>query len=538
MEGLSAGKTYRFQYFAYNMYGESPGSPILTAAASSLPDPPGAPTVDWPLSGPTGIYLRWAATSTGNLPDYPILGYYLEMDSGNGTYARVYDGSFKPGILEHKVEGLIQGALYSFRAIALNFNGQSEPSASRSYYICTQPTGFKMPKVVSQSRTQMVLEWAPPTDLGGCTVTGYAVFRDGGSAAPGDLTDELNTVNDPAVRDKPSLDTMTATAWPVGTVGQSFRLQIKVFTTQPGREALSEIAHALLASVPARPTDVPVSVATVTAATAIKVTFAASSPPDDGGSPIVSYELQMDDGAGGSFVSVHGFSPSSLATHYTVTENVSKGRAHRFRYRAKNAVGWGPYSAEASILAASVPSVPHPPSFSSFSSGTLTVNVGMSDDNGGTAIELVELWRDAGDDYGSSFTLMTGYDGKSLTYGLSVADGLALGKTYRLKTRSKNLVGFSDYSTEAFVAFGGVSSAPGSPERIASTRTSLTVRWVAVSTSPSDLSILGYVLNMDDGVTQDRKPVFIGLHRPEILSHQVGGLTTGLPYSFSVQAIN
>ena len=41
--GLTAGVVYRFRYYATNVYGDSPGSGILSAAASRLPDAPGTP---------------------------------------------------------------------------------------------------------------------------------------------------------------------------------------------------------------------------------------------------------------------------------------------------------------------------------------------------------------------------------------------------------------------------------------------------------------------------------------------------------------
>ena len=78
----------------------------------------------------------------------------------------------------------------------------------------------------------------------------------------------------------------------------------------------------------------------------------------DNGSPLISYELQMDDGLGGDFVSLTGFSPYSMIRHFTVSENVVKGRDHRFRYRVRNAVGWGEFSEESFVLAAVVPSAP------------------------------------------------------------------------------------------------------------------------------------------------------------------------------------
>ena len=274
---------------------------------------------------------------------------------------------------------------------------------------------------------------------------------------------------------------------------------------------MGDVAYAILASVPGEPADVPVSDDSVTSTDVIKVSYAQPAPPDDGGSPILTYELQMDDGAGGDFVSLTGFSPYSMIQHFTVVENVSKGRVHRFRYRAKNAVGWGPFSQEASILAASPPSAPGPPSFSHFSDDTLFVEIFGSEDNGGTAILAMELWRDAGDDFASSFSQVSDYDGWASTYGFTAAtDGLEAGKTYRLKTRSENAVGYSGFSLEAFIAFGDVAGAPGQPQRVSSTRTSLTVSWTAPETSSADLPVLGFVLNMDDGMTKDLKPVFIG----------------------------
>jgi hypothetical protein len=46
------------------------------------------------------------------------------------------------------------------------------------------------------------------------------------------------------------------------------------------------------------------------------------------------------------------------------------------------------------------------------------------------------------------------------------------------------------------------------------------------------------VLNVDDGRNTDLLPVYIGINRPDVLSFIVGSLKTGLPYRFSVQAIN
>jgi hypothetical protein len=146
----------------------------------------------------------------------------------------------------------------------------------------------------------------------------------------------------------------------------------------------------------------------------------------------------------------------------------------------------------------------------------------------------MELWRDAGDDYSSAWTQVASYDGQASTYSFTVAtDSMADGKIYRMKTRTKNAIGYSDYSLDAYIAFADLPNVPGQPTRVSSTRTSITVAWTAPTVAADDLPVLGYVLNIDDGVNQDLMPVYVGRERPEILEYTVGDLTTGLPYLFS-----
>ena len=77
-----------------------------------------------------------------------------------------------------------------------------------------------------------------------------------------------------------------------------------------------------------------------------------------GGTPIVSYELQMDDGLGGDLAELVGFTENYTLNSLLITSNIGSGRTYRFQYRAKNIHGWGPFSPVANILAATVPSAP------------------------------------------------------------------------------------------------------------------------------------------------------------------------------------
>jgi hypothetical protein len=61
--------------------------------------------------------------------------------------------------------------------------------------------------------------------------------------------------------------------------------------------------------------------------------------------------LQWDQGTGVFGVDLTGASVDYLLTSYTLTTGLVAGGLYRFRYRAANKYGWGPWS-EATTLAA------------------------------------------------------------------------------------------------------------------------------------------------------------------------------------------
>lgn len=85
-----------------------------------------------------------------------------------------------------------------------------------------------------------------------------------------------------------------------------------------------------------------------------------------------------------------------------------------------------------------------------------------------------------------------------------------------------NGIDYSEFSEEAYIAYGDVPNTPAAPTLISSSRNSIRVSWTAPALS--DLDITGYVLNIDDGKNGDIKPVFIGNNRPDILTFTVGDL--------------
>ncbi len=249
----------------------------------------------------------------------------------------------------------------------------------------------------------------------------------------------------------------------------------------------------MLAAVPGTPAAAPVYNQAGSTATSIKVTYAA--PASDGGTDINSYELQMDDGSGGDFVSLIGADSNNLKLFHVQSTGIEKGTIYRFRYRAKNQVGWGPFSAIAFITAGTVPDAPPAPVVTATTTTTASLSFSQTLDDGGAQVSQYDLYVDGGDDFTSAYTVVAGYDKTSSTYAPSVAtDGLVAGKTYRFTYKATNSFGASEKSNPVIVGIGAKAVAPTLIEKNVSlsNSTSISVWWEQVTTS--DLPILGYRL--------------------------------------------
>jgi hypothetical protein len=124
----------------------------------------------------------------------------------------------------------------------------------------------------------------------------------------------------------------------------------------------------------------------------------------DGGSEILSYSLEIDDGEGGDFKPVVGYSSVYLLQTFGITDQIEKGTVYRLRYRVKNAIGWSDYSPLAYIQAASKPVAPDQPIYVSSSSTSVTLTIPPSIDDQGSPIIKYKLFVDSGNDFSSEFT--------------------------------------------------------------------------------------------------------------------------------------
>ena len=89
--------------------------------------------------------------------------------------------------------------------------------------------------------------------------------------------------------------------------------------------------------------------------TQVQAEWTALSSPADGDSPVLSYELQWDQG-NSTWVSLAGSASYYTGTSYTVALGITTGSTYQFQVRASNKWGWGAFSPVTPIVAASAPS--------------------------------------------------------------------------------------------------------------------------------------------------------------------------------------
>ena len=115
-----------------------------------------------------------------------------------------------------------------------------------------------------------------------------------------------------------------------------------------------------------------------------------------GGDTILSYELDWDNGTNSDpTIVLQGNPIDSLSLSYT-SNSLITGSSYNFKYRAKNNIGWGPFSPTTSIVCGTSPNTPDAPSTVRVSNN-ITVNWTLPSLNGGAVVKFnIYLMRNDG----------------------------------------------------------------------------------------------------------------------------------------------
>jgi hypothetical protein len=340
---------------AHNAKGHGPVSPTNTATTGAkvrrVPSAPAVPTVT--ASSDAAITVAWAALVAPADGNSAVTAYNLYWDNGTGTTSV---SLFQGLATSYSVSGLTGGNTYKFKVRALNVYGAGAYSTELSETAIDVPSQVAVPTVTlpNATSTDVRVTWVAP-NAHSSTIDKYEIlFRKADAtyvAIAANCNGALAATVTAKQCDVPMATIITATGFARGTL-----VQAKVAAHNArGWGAHSEIntAGALVAVAPAAPA-LPTSGAGTTT-TAVQVAWAAlTTGAQTGGSAITSYNLDWDQGTG-TWAEVVGAASAYTAVTHTKTTGFTAGSTYKFRVRAQNAHGWGPYSPTLTVVPAAAP---------------------------------------------------------------------------------------------------------------------------------------------------------------------------------------
>jgi len=241
-------------------------------------------------------------------------------------------------------------------------------------------------------------------------------------------------------------------------IGKTFRIKLKA--RNYAGEVESPILGVVLAGLPHAP-PVPVKIAELCNDSTITIDIGGFPQSSNGGCPVISFEVQQDNGRGGLFISKVGTQKPYLK-RYFIAPNLSKGLIYRFRYRAQNCQGWGPFSPELYVLAATLPHQPLALKVISVSASTVQLQLFPTRDNGGAIVTSYKLFRNNGLD-GTATIECTSYDFSNQGFIATVntaSESMTAGLFYQFSYKALNQIGASLLSPVLLVPVADIPVAP------------------------------------------------------------------------------
>ena len=440
---LTDGGTYRFAVRAVNSIGESLYSDTLSVIAATVPGTPTAPSIVSASSA--SIQIEWDEPASGGTV---ITNYHVYEAEGETPadidFALVQDTALTRSYT--KSISVTPGQRYHFKVLAVNQVGESGLSLAVDRIAATIPNAPTGLATISQSTTQISFSWLPVANDGGSSVTDYAIWWNGGAG----------TIFSEKIASTGLIDPLQFTLNSVDhgiEANKDYSIQIKA-TNAVGQSAASASLDIISAEVPSPP-GTPYRVST-TNQNQIVVGWPAEA--STGGAPITEYEIWHNQG-----VITDTFYPYSVVGPSTYTETItgiSQGDLYKVRIVARNRVGDSDYSAETTIVAATVPDPPDAPTRVVGTNTQTTIDLEWTpNSNGGSGITDYEIWWNGGGG-GPATGLLHTMGSATATYQVT---SLTPGTFYKFAIKAINIVGTSNASGETEIIAATIPGAPSTP---------------------------------------------------------------------------
>ncbi|WP_179367912.1 fibronectin type III domain-containing protein [Candidatus Nitrosotenuis sp. DW1] len=328
--GITAGQLYIYRVYAITSFATSEKSSAevtIQPKSASASTAPGAPTgLAAVATSPTKIDLSWNAPS--NNGGYPITGYKIEYKKGTGSYISLVSNTAN-ATTSYSHTGLTTGTTYTYKISAISSIGtgaasteaSTTPTTASTATVPGAPTGLAATAV---SATQVNLSWSAPSN-GGSAITGYKIEYKSGTGPYSVLVS--NTASTSTTYSHTGLTTGTTYTYKISAINS-------IGTGSASSEASATptaTSQQFTATAPGSPS----LSATAVSATQINLSW---STPNDGGSAITGYKIEVKKGTG-SFETLVS-NTASTSTTYSHTD-LTSGTVYYYRVSAINSIGTG-----------------------------------------------------------------------------------------------------------------------------------------------------------------------------------------------------
>ena len=449
LTGLRNGSTYELQARATNARGTGAWSASVSGTAG-VPTPPVA---DTPTPKHESLDVSWAAPASDNAAE--VSGYDVHYRAGSsGAWSSwTHTGTTRTAT----ITGLTNNTEYEVRVRAKNERGNSFWSATVKATPAPQKPDAPDAPTLTSSGSTMTVSWTAPV-ANGADITDYDIEY---STDNGANWTEWNASN---------TSTELSASIPNLVSGTTYQVRVRAQNSVGEGDWSAASTHAVgRPSAPAAPTLNTGSSSLVSSTSTIIVTW---TSPSDNGSAIIDYDVRqcsIDCHLAHSWASIpDNTNSTALSAPFTGTNTFE----YQVQVRAQNAVGEGPWSPSARMIAR----IPSAPTGLSLSPRASRLDASWSVPHyGGGVVTAHDLRHcSAGCDNDDNWaTKQVNAD----TYNSIV--NLTNGVAYQVQVRAKNEIGasaWSDVQTET----PGIPLAPGAPTLTAGDH-KLLVNWSATT---------------------------------------------------------
>ena len=348
VEGLNPGLQYTVAVQVRNAAGlGAAGAKLRFTSKADKPGAVVAPRLA-PAGGkkPGGLRVDWGAAEAHGAS---IQSYTLEqagpVPPGAGLTAPwqvVYEGKEQ----KYSASGLLPGGEYTYRANAKNAEGTGDWSAEAVVVIAAAVPGAPAPPVVTSSSAKSISVTWGSGPAHGCPVVGHQL-----QLRLASIDDKWRTVFNATSQSQSSFTIENQQgAAPILVPASEYELRVAT-VNEVGLGGYSSSSTTVTgATVPIAPTAPALELLKLTPRDnefehAVCVRW--SAPVNTGGSAIVGYVVEMDDGAGGPFEEI-SWGASSLALVVEVVD-LLPGREYKARVQAANVMGLGKFSSAGKV---------------------------------------------------------------------------------------------------------------------------------------------------------------------------------------------